>query len=337
MRLSRLGSCSLAAATPAIAAIAVMAACCLATPADACSICRCGDPTFNALGTDVYAEGTWKFRVALDWERFEKEQGTFEEGALATTAATAAGRAGREEAPAARESQVENRFTTTLAYTFRDRLNLVARLPWSSRRLTAEEGIQSSRDLSDPEVYGLVRLWSSEFAPGMGKRAWVSVLGGVKTPWGKNDLTQGGVRRDEHLQAGTGSTDLFGGLSGFYLVDPRSSLFGSAQYRRTGTNDFGYRYGNITLGNVGYEHRLGERGDALIELNYRYAGRDQLSSDGLLDPNTGGTVLYATPHLSWDLGKGVVGRLSVQIPVARNLNGEQREKTVANVGLTYLF
>ena len=80
------------------------------------------------------------------------------------------------------------------------RLNLVARLPWSSRRLTADEGIQSSRDLSDPEVYGLVRLWSSEFAPGMGKRAWVSLLGGVKTPWGKNDLVRGGVRLDEHLQ-----------------------------------------------------------------------------------------------------------------------------------------
>ena len=333
MHLARVGKGFLAAA------MAAVTACCLATSAGACSICRCGDPTFNALGTDVYAEGTWKFRVALDWERFEKEQGTFEEGALADLSA-AGHRAGRDGAPAARESQVENRFTTTLAYTFRDRLNLVARIPWSSRQLTAEDGSQSSRDLSDPEVYGLVRLWSSEFAPGMGKRAWISLLGGVKTAWGKNDLAQGGVRLDEHLQAGTGSTDLFGGLSGFYLIDPRSSLFGSAQYRRTGTNDFGYRYGNITLGNVGYEHRLGERGDAQIELNYRYAGKDRVSShgsDALIDPNTGGTVLYVTPHLSWDLGKGVVGRLSVQVPAVRNLYGEQREKTVANVGLTYLF
>jgi len=326
MRSSRLGK---------FCAAAVLAACSVASPAGACSICRCGDPTFNALGTDVYAAGTWSFRVALDWERFEKEQGTFEPGPSAARAANPA--AARDVAPALRESQVENRFTTTLAYTFKERLNLVARIPWSSRELTAEEGIESSRDLSDPELYGLVRLWSSDFAPGMGKRAWISALGGVKTNWGKNDLTLGGVRRDEHLQAGTGSTDLFGGLSSFYLLDPRSSVFGSAQYRKTGGNDFGYRYGNITIGNLGYEHRIGTRLDALVELNYRYAERDRLDADGTLDPNTGGAVLYATPHLAWDLGKGIVGRLSVQIPVVRNLNGDQKEKTVANVGLTYLF
>jgi hypothetical protein len=329
MRVSRLGT---AGATFALALSL------LASPAHACSICRCGDPTFNALGTEVYAAGNWNFRVALDWERFAKEQGTFEPG---TAEAAADHRVAREvvgdTAPAARESQVENRFTTTLAYTFAERLNLVARLPWSSRRLTADEGIQSSRDLSDPELYGLVRLWSSDFAPGMGKRAWVSALGGVKTSWGRNDLAQGGIRLDEHLQAGTGSTDLFGGLSGFYLLDSRSSLFGSAQYRKTGGNDFGYRYGNIAIGNIGYEHRIGERIDGLFELNYRYAGRDRIDRDGTLDPNTGGAVLYATPHLAWDLGKGVVGRLSVQIPVVRNLNGVQEEKAVANVGLTYLF
>lgn len=43
-----------------------------APPAAACSICRCGDPTFNALGTDIYKDGA--FRVFVDWERFDKEQ-----------------------------------------------------------------------------------------------------------------------------------------------------------------------------------------------------------------------------------------------------------------------
>jgi hypothetical protein len=331
MRSLRLGLCS--------AALGIAAVCLVPSPAGACSICRCGDPTFNALGTDVYASGN--FRVALDWERFEKEQGAFEPGAEAAAAqgvTRLAGRlAGRDAAAPARESQVENRFTTTLSYAFADRANLVARLPWTSRRLTADEEIQSSRDLADPELYGLFRLWSSNFAPGLGKRAWVSALGGVKTDWGRNDLTVGGVRRDEHLQAGTGSTDLFGGFSGFYLLDGRSSVFGSTQLRRTGSNDFGYRYGNVFIANAGYEHRLGEHLDGVVELNFRNADRDRLDDSGILDPNTGGTVLYVTPHLSWDFGKGVVGRLSAQVPVARNLHGDQKEKAVANVGLTYLF
>lgn len=313
------------------------------SPALACSICRCGDPTFNALGTQVYAgEGEWKFRVALDWERFEKEQGAFDPGTAGIAASPAASSAlsrlaHADTAPAQRESQVENRFTTTLSYVFADRLNLVGRIPWTSRRLTAEDGIQSSRNLADPEIYGLVRLWSSDFAPGLGRRAWISVIGGVKTDWGKNDLRGGDTRLDEHLQAGTGSTDTFAGLSGFYLLDSRSSIFGSTQLRRTGSNEFGYRYGNTSLANIGYEHRIGEKVDAVLEINYRNADRDRLDFDGILDPNTGGSVFYATPHLSWDFGKGVVGRMSVQIPVARKLHGDQEEKTVANVGLTYLF
>ena len=39
----------------------------------ACSICRCGDPTFNALGKEGVAQTG--FRVALDWDEAEKTQG----------------------------------------------------------------------------------------------------------------------------------------------------------------------------------------------------------------------------------------------------------------------
>src|SRR3954466_15430449 len=146
MRSSRLGL--------GCAALAVAAFCLAPSPAGACSICRCGDPTFNALGTDVYASGN--FRVALDWERFEKEQGAFEPGVEAAAVAKGPSRlSGQDETAPARESQVENRFTTTLSYAFADRANLVARLPWTSRRLSADSEIQSSRDLADPEIYGL--------------------------------------------------------------------------------------------------------------------------------------------------------------------------------------
>jgi hypothetical protein len=305
-----------------------------APPAYGCSICRCGDPTFNALGTDVYKEGA--FRVSLDWERFDKEQGLLpgeEEAAVKHE-----GHGG--EVPG-RETVVENRFTTALSYTFGERAIAVARIPWSSRR-TSESGggfgnAATSRDLADPELYALVRLWASDFTGGLGRRAWISALGGVKTAWGKNDLTSGGERLDEHLQPGTGSTDWFGGLSGVYLLDHTSSLFGSVQLRRAGTNDFDYRYGSTTLANFGYERKLGRIWDAAVELNFRAAGRDEIDAGGFLDPNTGGRLLYVSPRVIVDLGKGLVGRLAVQVPVYRDLNGDQRERAVANVGLTYLF
>jgi len=306
----------------------------LPSPAHGCSICRCGDPTFNALGTDVYKDGA--FRVFLDWERFDKEQGAIsDEGS--GDGVSLAKHEGHDHA-AARESVVENRFTTSLSYSFGERAIAVARIPWSSRTLSEEAGAsERTRDLADPEIYTLVRLWSSNFAADVGRRAWLSALAGVKTAWGKNDLVESGVRLDEHLQPGTGSTDWFGGLSGFYLLDKRSSLFGSVQRRITGANDSGYEYGEITLANLGYERKLGGALDAALEVNYRNAGRDRIDAEGTLDPNTGGSLLYLTPRLVIDLRRGLVGRLAVQVPVRRSLNGDQRERAVANLGFTYLF
>jgi len=140
------------------------------------------------------------------------------------------------------------------------------------------------------------------------------------------------------VQAGTGSVDRFAGLSGSYLLDRRSTLFASAQYRLTGRNDHGYRYGRTTLLNVAYERKLGTRWDAVLEANWRDAGRDEVDREGTLDPDTGGSIAYVTPRLLFDVGNGWVLRASAQLPVAESgLHGQQDEKAVVNVGVTRLF
>ena len=288
--------------------------------AAACSICRCGDPAFNALGLNIYSPGT--FRLGLDWMRSSKTQG---------------GADGGGEGP---ESIVENRFTATLSYSPSDRLTLIGQLPWAHRRLSSEgeEGGEriTGRGLADPELYALVRLWSAPFDARVGSRAWIGLQLGVKTSWGENDLREDGVRLDEHVQPGTGSTDWVGGVSAVYVVDPSSTLFGSASYRSTGSNAEGYRYGNVVLANLGYERILGGGVDADVELNYRQAGRDRVDLSGELDPDTGGRILYVTPRLSVNLSPHLVARLSAQVPAAGNLNGRQTEDTVWSAGLTYV-
>jgi hypothetical protein len=98
---------------PFVGVIVIVAALAWGAPsALACSICRCGDPTFNALGKEGFnAKG---LRLALDWERFDKDEG---DPALGS------------------ESQVENRFTALASYGFSDRLSLTARVPLSGRHL----------------------------------------------------------------------------------------------------------------------------------------------------------------------------------------------------------
>ena len=287
----------------------------------ACSICRCGDPTFNALGSNIYSDGQLHF--ALDWDRFNKSQLTEEDGETGT------------------DREVENRVTATVSYSIAERVVLVARVPWSFRRLTTtlpdETTEVETNGLSDPEVYALVRLWSSTFGPGMGRRTWLSAVGGVKTSWGRNDVRDNGERVDEHAQPGTGSTDLFGGLSAIHIFDDHSSLFASAQYRGTGRNKFGYKYGNIAMVNVAYERKLTETLDGVVELNYRHSKRDEVDFTHELDPNTGGGILYVTPRLVFAVAPKVVLRAAAQIPVAKSLYGVQSEKTNFNAGVTLLF
>ena len=122
----------------------------LAPRASACSICRCGDPTFNALGAAIYAPG--QFRLSLDWERFDKENGVSDAGSETITA---------------HDAEVENRFTLGVAYSFGERFTLVGRLPFSVRRLssTGESGAVKTNTSgpSDPDFTALYRVWASPF------------------------------------------------------------------------------------------------------------------------------------------------------------------------------
>ncbi len=289
----------------------------LPAPASPCSMCRCGDPTFNALGKDGFAAQGW--HLALDAERFDKTEGTGQDA----------------------ESQVEHRYTFLGSYGVGERLTFLARVPLSERDLQqgSPAGPPSAihtTGLGDPEFQGQLRVWGSRFS-GLGRRASLTVIGGVKTPWGENEVTQNGNRVDEHAQPGTGATDLTAGVAYLYLLDMKSALFSSVAYRHTGTNSHGYRYGSALLANLTYERKVAGRLDGVVELNFRSAARDVVDSSGALDPDTGGSLLYVTPRLLIDLGGGVVLRTAVQIPTLRSLNGFQKERAVVNIGFTYLL
>ena len=299
--------------------LAVLAGVLLPDPARACSICRCGDPTFNALGKEGFT--VRGVHLALDWERFSKDEG---------------------DPSDAYESMQENRFTALVSYGLGERFILFARVPYSLRDMTdyapgEEPETMHTTGFADPEFYAQAKLWGSGMTGGLGQRTSLSLSGGVKTAWGQDDLAEGGERLEEHLQPGSGSTDLFGGLGLLHLIDKKSALFLSSGYRHTGDNDFGYRYGSSFLASAAYEHKLGSRFDGVAELDFRHAARDQVEADGTLDENTGGSLLYFTPRLLVNAGRGLVLRAAVQIPIVRDLNGFQEERAVVNVGLTYLF
>jgi hypothetical protein len=287
----------------------------LSRPLGACSMCRCSDPVFSALGEGLYSYGG--FQVALDWNRLNQTEGV----------------SGTPDF----EAQIRNTLTATIAYGWQDRLTVVAQVPYTFNHLTTTDGVETADGAGDPSFFLSVRLWSSKFTQGLGKRAWIAALVGVKTPWGNNDVTENGVRLDEHVQPGTGATNLTGGLNGLYLLDAESSLYASVAYTGTGRNDFGYKYGNNVQANVVYDRKLTDFLDGLLEVNFLDAKHDQVDSAGEIDPNTGGQSLYLTPRIGVHVVHGLVLRAAAQFPVWKNLNGIQDIKPAYTAGLTYVF
>jgi len=291
---------------------AVLAALGLSGPwarnAEACSLCQCGDPTYTLVGSQVFVPGS--FRLSLDADRYEKDQVSMED-------------------PSLREDEVENRVTLSGSYSAGSRVTLVGRVPFARRTITAGDETESLTGFSDPEVIAHMRLGSS------GPNDWVSVSAGVRTAWGQNDRTLDGERAEEHLQPGTGA---WGGSAGFAfsrgLQEGKGSLFGSAAGRFNGRNEANYKYGSVLLANLAYERRLVGRLNGVLEMNFRAAGKDE-EAESEQDPNTGGKVLYLTPRLLLRITKDVWLRAGVQVPVWKDLYGDQDEKVNVLAGLTF--
>ncbi len=279
----------------------------------ACSMCRCSDPVFSALGQGLYTHSG--FKIAVDWNRQDQSQGEGEDF----------------------EAQVRNSVTATLSYSWRERLTFVAQIPYVFVNQTSAEGNDVLNGLGDPAFYVYARLWSSNFDQGLGRRAWLSAIFAVKTPWGQNDVTQNGERIDEHAQPGTGATNLSGGLSFLYLFDAASSIYTSVAYTGTGRNGVGYKYGDNVQVNAVYDRKMTDWLDGLFEMNFLDAKKDQQDAAGLEDPNTGGQTLYLTPRMAIHIAQGLVLRAAAQFPVWKNLNGVQQIKPSYTAGLTYVF
>jgi len=298
-----------------LSAAALIAAAVLLLPnrVAACSMCRCSDPVFSALGEGLYSYGG--FQIAVDWNRLNQTEG-----------------AGPDF-----EAQVRNTITTTIAYGWQERLTVVVQVPYTFNHLTTADGVETADAIGDPSFFVSARLWSSPFTQGLGRRAWISALFAVKTPWGNNDVTESGERLDEHVQPGTGATNLTGGINGLYLIDADSSIYASVAYTGTGRNKFGYKYGNNVQANVVYDRKLADFLDGLLEVNFLDAKLDQVDAAGETDPNTGGQSLYLTPRIGVHVVHGLVLRAAAQFPVWKNLNGIQDIKPAYTAGLTYVF
>ena len=163
----------------------------------------------------------------------------------------------------------------------------------------------------------------------------VALGGGVKVPFGSYDETLGGVRLSIDMQQGTGSWD--GILWGYFyqgFLPTRVQLFANALYRLTGTNDFGYRFGNEIFATVGVSYRTPRYFDFSLQGRYRHLQADELEGNPLF--NSGGDWFFVVPTVNVNPGVNLSIRLFSQLPVYQNVNGIQLSTTYTlGLGVSY--
>lgn len=193
----------------------------------------------------------------------------------------------------------------------------------------------------DPD--GLTDLWvTGKTRVSRGPSGSVAVFGGAKAPVGRRVVYNSADERIEpSAAAGSGAWDEMLGTAWSKWLTERITLDVSVQFTHRGEyRDF--KIGDRIDAGVAAAYRLMEdiqaypQESVFVELTARRIGRS--ADDGASDENTGGTAFFLSPGARVGLSPSLSASLSLQLPVAQDLNGEQLEtryKLVA--GLTVIF
>lgn len=145
---------------------------------------------------------------------------------------------------------------------------------------------------------------------------------GIKLPTGRFDVANGeGEEAERSLQPGTGTTDFVAG--GYWHSDYRNghSLFASAQALLPANEREGYKPGKRLQLDAGYRYAVSPALGAMVQLNYLAKGRD--SGVDAEPADTGQRMLYASPGVTYNVGRSAQVYAFLQLPLYQSVNGVQ--------------
>jgi hypothetical protein len=300
-----------------IALVAAAALADVASPAQACSVCGCGDPL---VGVGQVAGPAGQFGLELDGQYLYQKAGG--------------------EAPGTLDLLNQWSLLFTASYTPVKNLNLVVTFPWvwKDMQMEMEDGTRmSSSNLNgfgDMQVGARWFFWE-DVDLGDRTRQTLSVSASTFIPTGNNSAVDAdGIRIDEHGQVGTGGWGPNAGIFYRFQGDLWSAYAGVWGLYRT-TNSYGYRFGAAAMWTAVGQYQPLEWLAVSLGIDGRYAGYDQ--QDGVNVENTGGMVLAAVPAVYARIFPGGWLLAKAQLPIATSLNGIQTIGPVVTAGLRYEF
>ena len=236
------------------------------------------------------------------------------------------------ELPGTTEKHTQNQYSLDLMAGINDQVMLTATIPYVTKSLsvTGDSPI-NTRGIGDIDLGA-----TYQFKAGVKDKVLFGTLVDVKLPTGRNALSDGSGRMDEHTQLGTGSTDLSVGFLATTEDHQKNLWFAGLRGRWNGRNGTGYHYGNAAFYNVGVSKDLNSASSLVLELNGRLAAHDRTDT-GDLDPDSGGHFGYLSVSYRREMGPQTGLIASYQIPVIHRLNGTQSESGLLTFGIFTKF
>jgi hypothetical protein len=296
-----------------------------ARPAQACSVCGCGDPMLSASDPSAIA-GTLRFQLDVEYLRVD---------------------AGTEGVPGSTDQLQQVSYRASAVYRPLDALTLGALVPVVWKRITAVGAGPSTvtsdlTGLGDVELNARLVAWRS-VQVGAQRAQELALTAGSSVPTGAHDATRDGALVDPHGQVGTGAWGPFAGAH-YRLEQGDWTAYAGLSWRHRTEGSYvdgtRYQFGDALLWSLHGQVLLRSR----VALDLGVDGRDarpdrMVAPDGTVsDPveNTGGTVWSLAPAVYVDTTAGFWLFARAQVPFVKRLDGEQDVKPSFTVGVQYL-
>jgi len=274
----------------------------------ACATCLCGDPTITAMGTEKPFAG--RLRIGADY----------------LTRGEAVGDPGVDE-----HIIDESRMTYSVSYAPSADWILAASLPFVDKEVRRFDlSRESASGIGDADLYA--RWYVRDAAQLPARHLW-GLQFGVRVPT-SSEQESGGETVDFDGQPGAGATIPNLGLWYGYFRSP-SFIYLSTVYQHAVDDGYqGYEAGDVLLVTAHAQHALGGHTLALsFSLDGRSKEKDSYSD--VVDDDSGGVLVMATPGVAWMPIEDLVVNLTYQVPVIENLHGRQDEDPVFRLGVSY--
>lgn len=229
--------------------------------------------------------------------------------------------------------------TLQLQYGISSRLGIGLAFPYIHREhnhIHHEEGENHWENwnfsgLGDISIAGYYSL----IVPSMEKEIYLGVSAGVKLPTGvTNAINAEGETAEVTLQPGSGSVDALLGLNFRYplatIETSEENVFSTipliigVSYKVTGRGTDNYKIGNTLLFSAGSDYQFTTKASLTLQLNLRTQGFADVGSTGEPFENTGGTWVYVSPGVNFNLIDNLSFYGTIQFPVYINVHGIQQ-------------